>query len=195
MKVNSPVRWVHDRRKGKARVTEFDKPSDDPRGEELRILRALRRIIRAVDIHSRRLFASSQLTGPQLVSLLTLSERGPMTAVDLGKQIHLSPSTLVGILDRLENKGLVSRQRDLKDRRRVFLSVTEKGRSLSEAAPSPLQDRLADALKQIPSAERATLAASLERIVDLMEARHLDAAPILETGPLSPESEDPFHHE
>jgi DNA-binding MarR family transcriptional regulator len=162
-----------------------------PENYELRILQSIRRIIRAVDIHSRKLFSTSKLTGPQLLSLITIAENGPLTSVDLGKQIYLSPSTIVGILDRLEQKELVSRTRDREDRRRVFVEVTPTGRKVVEDAPSPLQDRLAEALINLPDLERATIALSLERIVDLMEAGQIDAAPILETGPIANSNHDP----
>ena len=152
---------------------------------ELRILQSIRRIIRAVDIHSRKLLSTSKLTGPQLLSLITIAESGPLTSVDLGKRVYLSPSTIVGILDRLEDKELVSRKRDREDRRKVFVEVTPKGQEVVENAPSPLQDKLADALGKLPDLERATIALSLQRIVDLMEAGQIDAAPILETGPIS----------
>lgn len=169
-------------------------PHDNPPGEppttadrlDLRVLRSLRRIIRAVDLHSRQLASQHQITGPQLVCLLHVIEEGSVTVSGLAKGIHLSPSTVIGILDRLQAKDLVQRERSTQDRRQVLVSATEAGRALVAGAPSPLQDMLADALSVLPAKEQETIAGSLERIVELMEARHLDAAPILETGPLDP---------
>lgn len=94
---------------------------------------------------------------------------------------YLSASTVVGILDRLEKKGFIRRLRDSNDRRVVNVSATEKGQKLAYNAPSPLQDGLANALNRLSELEQATIALSLKRIVDLMEAGHLEAAPILET--------------
>jgi len=149
---------------------------------ELDVLQSLRRIIRAVELYSRRLKAEHDLTAPQLVCLLTVAEGGDTTASRLSARMHVSPSTVVGILDRLEARGLVARERDLTDRRVVQVSITSKGRRLARGAPSPLQDNLARALSQLPDKEQATIADSLRRIVDLMEARDLDASPILKTG-------------
>ncbi len=149
---------------------------------DLRILRGLRQIIRAIDIHSRKLAATHQITGPQLCCLMTIAENGPTTATAVAQDVYLSASTVVGILDRLQEKGLVQRQRDSKDRRLVHVTVTEKGREMVANAPSPLQDKLAEALKDLPESEQTTIAHALERIVDLMEARILPAAPLLETG-------------
>lgn len=152
---------------------------------DLRVLRALRRIIQAVDIHSRKLAGVHKITTPQLVTLLWIVESGSSTASDIAKQIHLSNSTVVGILDRLESKGLVVRERSTHDRRLVHVRATSAGEHLARSAPSPLQDVFANALHQLPEQEQRTIAESLERIVDLMAARDIDAAPLLDAGDVS----------
>lgn len=156
-----------------------------PKRFDLRVVQALRRIIRAVDLHSRKLSARHQITGPQLVCLLSIDEFAPITLSALARNVHLSPSTVLGIVDRLEVKGLVRRERDLKDRRLVQISLTRPGRDLIANAPSPLQDTLAHAMSELAADQQATIAQSLERIVELMEVRDIDAAPILETGPIT----------
>jgi len=151
---------------------------------DLRVLQALRRIIRAVDLHSRKLSMMHKITGPQLICLLAVQEREPTMASAIAKGVHLSASTVVGILDRLEAKGLVQRRRDVSDRRRVRVCLTDTGREVLERAPSPLQDSLAAAMNNLPPEEVASMAAVLERIVEFMEIQHIDASPILETGPI-----------
>ena len=159
-----------------------------PKGSyDLRILQALRRIIRAVDIHSHKLASLHNVTGPQLGCLTVIQEDGPLTSSSLAKKVYLSPSTVVGIVDRLEEKKLVMRNRDSKDRRLVHISITPQGEQLIAAAPSLLQDTLADALVQLPELEQISITMSLEKLVDLMEARHIGAAPVLETGSLNPD--------
>lgn len=152
---------------------------------DLRVLQALRRIIRAIDLHSRKLLAQHKITGPQLVCLLSIQEHEPVTPSAIARHVHLSPSTVIGILDRLEVKALLQRERDLKDRRLVHVSLTGQGRALVARAPSPLQDRLAEAMSELPETEQATIAESLDQIVEMMEVGHIDAAPILATGPIS----------
>lgn len=151
---------------------------------DLRVVQALRRIIRAVDLHSRKLSAQYQITGPQLICLLTIDEFGPITLSALARRVHLNPSTVLGIVDRLSAKGFVQRARDTRDRRLVRISLTDAGRALTIDAPSPLQETLATAMSGLPEEQQETIARSLERIVELMEVRHIDAAPILETGPI-----------
>jgi DNA-binding MarR family transcriptional regulator len=152
---------------------------------DLEILESLRRIVRAINIHSRRLNVQYDITTPQLISLLTLAEGEPMTGTMLAQRTYMSPSTANGIISRLEAKGLVKRSRDSKDRRVVRVRLTPKGHRLLARAPSPLQKQLVDALAALPENEVATINASLSRIVAMMEARDIDAAPVLDSGDLN----------
>ncbi len=150
---------------------------------DLRILQAIRRIIRSVELYSRKLALGHGITAPQLICLLKIGERQDITAKELAGQVYLSSSTIVGILDRLEAKNLITRERSKVDRRQIHLKLTDQGESLAQAAPSPLQDALSKALEQLPHLERLAIALSLERVVELMEIDRVDASPILETGP------------
>lgn len=154
---------------------------------ELRIVQALRRIIRSVDIHSHKLATQHKITGPQLGCLMAVKENGPITSTKLAQKVYLSPSTIVGIIDRLEEKKLVQRSRDSKDRRLVHIGITTAGEQLIAAVPSLLQDTLVSALIELPDEEQISITMSLEKLVDLMEVGHISAAPLLETGPLLPE--------
>ena len=149
---------------------------------ELRVLQSLRRIIRAVEIHSHKLVQDHEITGPQLACLLALAKGGPLTITQLARKLYLSPSTIVGIVDRLAGKGLAIRQRDSKDRRQVQVCVTEGGEALIANAPSPLQETLAESLKNLPEPEQVAITMALEKVVDMMEARKIEASPVLEIG-------------
>ena len=162
---------------------DVGKPAQE--GPEVRVLRALRQIIRAVDMHSKKLTAEHGITGPQLVTLLCVAEHQSITPSEIGREVHLSNSTIVGVLDRLEAKGLVKRQRSEHDRRNVFVTITAEGKKLVVAAPSPLQDRLASSLRVLHPTEQMAILSSLERIAQLMDAQDIDAAPILEPGTIS----------
>jgi DNA-binding MarR family transcriptional regulator len=147
---------------------------------DLRILNAIRQIIRAADLDSRKLAADHQITAPQLVCLMAVVELGSTTATDIAKRIHLSESTLVGVLERLEDKMLIERARDEDDRRILHVTATAEARSLVARTPFPLQYALDRALNQLTEAERNRLAASMERLVELMGVREIKPAPMLE---------------
>jgi len=146
---------------------------------DLRVLSAIRRIIRSVDLYSRELAAKARVTWPQLACLLAIAEKERTTATLISRQVFLSPSTIVGILDRLEAKGLVTRKRDENDRRVITITITENGKRLARSAPSLLQDTLTEALRGLPSQEQINVAKSLERVVALMEARRINAASLV----------------
>src|SRR5690606_40271887 len=129
---------------------------------DIRILSALRRITRAIAVHSRQLAAYSNVTAPQLICLGAIVENGPITATVISREIHVSPSTVVGILDRLEDKGWIKRERGREDRRIVFVTATDAGVQLVQDTPSPVQKKLADALNALPALEQATITMSLE---------------------------------
>jgi DNA-binding MarR family transcriptional regulator len=167
---------------GFAKMNGFEaagSPPDDER-RDLRILNAIRQIIRAADVDSRKLAAEHDITSPQLMCLMAVVERGTTTATEISMRIHLSESTLVGVLERLEGKGLVHRVRDLADRRIVRISATEEGRRLALKTPYPLQFSLNRALRQLSARERDQIADWMERLVDLMGAREISAGPMLE---------------
>ncbi|MDF7807215.1 MarR family transcriptional regulator [Pontiellaceae bacterium B12219] len=142
----------------------------------IRVLKSLRRIIRSVDIHSKKLNHEYNITAPQMICLYSLQKHGVMTQSDLAKDVDLGMSTVNGIIDRLEAKSWIRRERDAKDRRKVFLELTESGVMQANEAPALLQDQLSNALQALPELEQAAIALSLERIVELMGAGHLEAS-------------------
>ena len=145
------------------------------------VLRSLRRIIRATDIHSRQLGKRTGLTTPQLVVLRAIDEVGAPTVSDIARSVSLSQATVTNILNRLEGQELVRRERSEVDRRRVMVALTKSGSKLLESAPEPLQDRFAVQFESLQSWEQHQLVASLERIAEMMDAEELDAAPLLAT--------------
>ena len=153
---------------------------------EMEILKSLRRIIRAIDLNSKRLTKDFKITTPQLLCLLEIKSKQPVSATYVARQISLSPSTLVGILDRLESKGFVRRTRSESDRRAQLLTLTEEGETFVASAPSPLQDNFCKALSKLSALEQSSICLSLSRIVELMEAEEISASPILETGEIVP---------
>jgi len=153
------------------------------------ILRSLRRIIRAIDQHSRQLTQETRLTVPQLVCLRQLLSSGPSTPGDLARTVFLSQATVTGILDRLETRELIERHRSSPDRRRVIVSLTRAGRSLATEMPWPLQERFAERLAAMPVEGQRTIDSVLRQIVDMMEAREIDAWPVVGAGDWSEAAE------
>lgn len=147
------------------------------------VLRSLRRIVRAVTLRSRELASTSGLTVPQLLCLRVLAEaEQPPTLAALAQALELSPGTVTGLADRLERAGLVARKRIDRDRRKIRLDLTDAGRERVADLPSVLHERFVRRFEALPEADRAALQASLDTIVEMLDAQDLDAAPMLVPG-------------
>ena len=147
------------------------------------ILRSLRRITRAIELHSRKLSNTFGLTGPQLVCLRAIGQQGRMTPSALAKEVALSNATVSGIIDRLAARQLVSRERSSRDRRLVQVSLTPAGEALINQAPSPLQEQFVTRLARLPEAEQQRIRDTLDQMVRMMGSEEIEAAPILSTSP------------
>ncbi|HZU53166.1 MAG TPA: MarR family transcriptional regulator [Holophagaceae bacterium] len=139
------------------------------------IFHDIRRIVRALELFSKEVDVKFHLTAPQLWALWELGKDGPLSLKDLSARIQLHPSTVVGVVDRLEAKGLVTRKTDTVDRRRVKLSLTAAGRALRKKAPHPAQGRLLLKLQEMGDKPVADIHKALLTLVKAMEAEDVEA--------------------
>jgi DNA-binding MarR family transcriptional regulator len=145
------------------------------------VLVALRRIIRAIDLQSKRLMQTSGLSGPQLMVMQAIERAGSVTAGNLARAVSLSQGTVTSILDRLEKKNLLRRVRSTEDKRKVVVFLSEEGKSALALAPTLLQENFINSFQRLEDWEQHLLISSLQRIAEMMDAQNLDAAPYLET--------------
>ncbi|MEO2268904.1 MarR family winged helix-turn-helix transcriptional regulator [Pseudoalteromonas pernae] len=149
------------------------------------LLIALRKVIRAIDLHSKQLNKTSGLTGPQLLIMHEVAQTDGITASRIAQNVNLSPATVTNILDRLESRALVSRVRSELDKRRVSLYLTEQGQALLEKAPQPLQEHFIHKFSNLEEWEQTLLLSSMQRIAAMMDADNIDASPLLEVGAIT----------
>lgn len=149
------------------------------------ILVALRRVMRATDLHSKQLVKSIGLTSPQLLIMQILHREGSITAGQLAEKVSLSQATVTTILDRLQAKSLIQRERSETDRRKVFVLLTEQGARKLQDAPTPLQEDFIRQFADLKNWEQTQLISALQRIAHMMDAHHIDASPVLDTGELA----------
>lgn len=136
---------------------------------EAEISSALRRIVRATDLHSRSLLRSSHLTAPQLAVLKEVARRENAPVGLVAKAVHLGAPTTTGIVDRLERRGLVERVRGEKDRRQVNVRVTQAGREMLQQNLSLLNERFRARLAELENWEQTQILATLQRVAAMME--------------------------
>lgn len=150
------------------------------------VLIALRRIIRATDLHSKQLEKQSGLTIPQIVVLQSVRDLGEVTTRELSRHVDLSQGTVTTILDRLEARGLIERYRSTVDRRIVHTRLTAQGRGQLRRAPPLLHERFMARFSARDSADQERILAALRDVAEMMGAGDLDAAPLLHVAPLRP---------
>ena len=95
-----------------------------PMSQEDQIVAALRQIAQAIDTRSRQLLAECGLSAPQIGTLRELARSGGCSPTELADALHLSPQTMAGILQRLEQRGLVGRERDPNDKRSFVVRLS-----------------------------------------------------------------------
>lgn len=134
----------------------------------------LRRLVQAGDIYSRQLSKEFQVSQPQLSCLLALHEYGPLSLSKLAKYILVKPSTVTGIIDRLEQKAYVTRTRSSLDRRVVTIELTLSGQEFVAAAPPPIPQSIARGLHKLPLTETKDIVKSLATLVAMLEEDTID---------------------
>ena len=87
--------------------------------------------------------------------------------------MYLHPSTISGVIDRLEKKGYLVRDRIEKDRRVVRVRLTPKGKMLVRKAPNPVQGKMIYGLRKLKKEKLDIIYESVQGLVEIMEAKNL----------------------
>ena len=145
-------------------------------GDCAAMLKALRRIIHATDLHAKHVVKQSGLTVPQVLILQAARDLGAVTTRVLSEHISLSPATVTTVLDRLEERALIVRYRSQEDRRIVHVRLTPAGSDALARAPALLHERFTGRFLTLPPSRRATLIAALAEVAAMMDAASVTAA-------------------
>jgi DNA-binding MarR family transcriptional regulator len=146
------------------------------------LLVSLRKVIRAIGLYSKKLNKETGLTSPQLIVLNEIAAKDGMMVKDIAENINLSSATVTSILDRLESRKLVIRERSSIDKRKVGLHLTDIGINTIEDAPTPLQEHFINRFEKLEEWEQTQMLSTMQRIAKMMDADDLDASPLLEVG-------------
>jgi len=109
--------------------------------------------------------SSGCLRPRHLIALKLLGERGPLTQHALGGALCLDPSNVVGLLNELEEKELITRRRDPADRRRHIVELSDSGSAELRRAYREFGVVEDDLFKMLSAEERAALYTLLSRAV------------------------------
>ncbi len=145
------------------------------------VLTSLRRIIRTVNLESKRIEKEYGISIPQLLCLHFLRKQAHYQAShkQLKDQLSLNASTITGIISRLEKKGLVAKLPRHGDRRVSLVTLTARGEDLLINSPQPMHLKLSRKLEKLSPEELDKLQQAFVLISNFLEADDLDASPIL----------------
>lgn len=138
------------------------------------IIHQIRRLMQAGSLYTKELNKKHQVSSAQLNCLLSLYEEGPMPSSQIARHIFVKPSTVTGIIDRLEQKGLVERMRRSPDRRVITIELTSSGKYLAEHAPPPIQQKILDGLRSLSVAEAEKILRGLQALTQMLDVQDLE---------------------
>ena len=147
----------------------------------IEILVKLRKIIRSINLESKKIEKELGVSIPQLLILQYLSDQEDYKAFakDIKEYINLNASTVSGIISRLEIKGLIAKLPKPNDKRAVYIVLTAKGADLLQKSPTTLQEKLSQKLKKLTPEQIEELNKNIELLTSIMDVEDVDAAPLL----------------
>lgn len=101
-----------------------------PAGETLQFLQRVWELVHALDVRSKRMAQTIGVTGPQRLVIRVVGQKPAQTASEIAQMLGKHPSTLTGVLARLEERGLLAREIDPADRRRARFTLTPAGKAI-----------------------------------------------------------------
>jgi len=134
----------------------------------LEFMQLLWAVVHGLERSSKRMSSAIGVTGPQRLVLRVVGLFPGLSAGDLATIMHVHPSTLTGVLQRLTSQQLLSRVDDPRDRRRAILRLTKGGRRVNAVRAGTVESAVAAALRGVRGVDRAATKRVLERL-----ARHL----------------------
>lgn len=126
-------------------------------------------LARTIQTGMQNIDSNHGLSGSQLWSLWQISARPGLRVSELAAEQHIHPSTASNLLDKLEARNLVRRERRDADQRVVRLYLAEQGIELVKKIPGPMQGRLRHSLQKLPKPVLAGLIDGIGAVMALME--------------------------
>ncbi len=143
-----------------------------------RILDAVRKLVRLLRLADRSAQRDVGLSGAQLFVLHELGRTPALSLNELADRTSTDQSSVSVVVTRLVDAGLVSRDRDSRDARRLILNLTKAGRALLQKAPPVAQQQLIDVIERMVLADRRRFAETFEWVLAELGAEQ-GAAPML----------------
>jgi len=162
----SPVEMDAPKRRGIASPVQRS-PRD--LGRVLEFMRLLWALDHALQKTSKRMAATMGITGPQRLVLRIVARFPGISAGQLASILHVDPSTLTGVLGRLEHAGMIRRRPDRQDGRRALFRLTAKGRRLDGTMRRTVESAVRTVLDQVAHTELDAAKSVLRKLTESLE--------------------------
>jgi DNA-binding MarR family transcriptional regulator len=147
---------------------ELDDGKGPPLGAVLDFMRLLWAVDHGLQSASKRMEAAHGITGPQRLVVRIVGRFPGISAGRVSEILHVHPSTLTGILRRLEQRGILQRKPDARDARRALFGLTPKGKKLDTLRTGMVEQAVRRVLTKDPQAVAAAqeILAALSKELD-----------------------------
>lgn len=139
-------------------------------GPALDFMRLLWEVDHGLNSRSKHMRLRFGVTGPQRFAVRIVSLFPGISAGELASLLHVHPSTLTGVLDRLVRRGLLARRADPRDGRRALLTATASGRRLDRLRRGTIEASVRRALTRLEPGELAAARRALETLAASLSA-------------------------
>lgn len=139
-------------------------------GPVLDFLRLLWAVDHGLNASSKRMRAELGVTGLQRVTLRLAGRFPGISSGELARILHVHPSTLTGVLERLVEHGLITRRTDPADRRRALFELTERGKEVNSASGGTVESVVRKALRRTAPGDVEATRRTLEVLADELRA-------------------------
>jgi DNA-binding MarR family transcriptional regulator len=167
-------------------ATPADPFTDLP--DVLQFMQLLWAVVHGFETTSKRMTSDMGVTGPQRLVLRVVGLFPGMSAGDLAAVLHVHPSTLTGVLQRLAAQRLLRRVDDPRDRRRAMLRLTARGVRVNTTRQGTIEAAVGEALDDVTVHDRTATRRVLERLAECLEP------PSAHAGAGSPGRSRPHRH-
>lgn len=144
----------------------------------------IRRIVRSINLESKKVQKEYGVSIPQLLCLEYLKEAPNYQATQrmIRDHMRLNSSTMTGIINRLEKKGFVARLPKSGDKRVTNIALTSNGERILKNTPDLMQKRLDVKLRSLSDEEINKINNALDTLINMLEIEDIDASPVLTGG-------------
>jgi len=146
--------------------------------DALQFMQLLWAVVHGLEKTSKKMNDAIGVTGPQRLVLRVVGLFPGLSAGDLAAILHVHPSTLTGVLQRLVGQRLLRRINDPRDRRRAILHLTPSGAKANAVSQGTVESAVIEALDHVSARDRTATRRVLERL-----ARHLNVAALRQASP------------